>query len=130
MNEKPKIIRKKILVVDDDSQVRESVAKSLRRRGMNYDVATAENGFEAGTLVTQFKPDAIILDIMMPRLDGFNVLKKIKENPALKSIYIIILTGFGSDENVRKAYESGADKVLFKPIENKKLIEEINMLIF
>lgn len=127
--EKMETVRRKILVVDDDEQIREGTAKYLRINSNNYDVVTAEDGFEAGFMITQFMPDIIILDLIMPRMDGFNVCEKIKKNPLTKNIKILVLTGYATDENVKKAYECGADKVLAKPLKREELLNEINFLI-
>ncbi len=127
--EKREIVRKKILVVDDDEQVREGMAKHLRLNGHNFDVTTAEDGFEAGILFTQFVPDLIVLYLMMPHTDGFNVCKKINSNPMIKNTKILVITGYANEKNVKKAYECGADKVLAKPIEKEELLNEINSLI-
>jgi len=123
------IVRKKILIVDDDEQVRESIAKYLRINVRNYDVATSEDGFDTGIMIAQYMPNIIILDLIMPQMDGFNVCEKIKRNPLIKNIKILVLTGYASDKNVKRAYECGADKVLAKPIEKEELIKEINSLI-
>lgn len=127
--EKVDIIRRKILVVDDDTQVREGIANYLRMNGQNYDVATAEDGFEAGIIVNQFSPDLIILDLLMPKMDGFKVCEKIKRNLLTRDIKILVLTGYANKKNMKRAYESGADKVLQKPLDMEKLLEEINLVI-
>jgi len=123
------IIRRKILIVDDDIQVREGIANYLRMNGQNYEVVTAEDGFEAGIIVNQFNPDLIILDLLMPKINGFKVCEKIKKNLLTKDIKILVLTGYANKKNVKKAYESGADKVLPKPLDMEKLLEEINLVI-
>ena len=127
--EKTEIVRKKILVVDDDEQVREGMAKFLRLNSSNFDVYTAEDGFDAGTMIMQSVPDLIILDLMMPRMDGFSVCEKIRSNPLTKSLKLLVLTGYADEKNIKKAYECGADKVLEKPIEKEELLNEINSLI-
>ncbi len=123
--EKEKVIRKRVLIVDDDMLVRETLAKLLRTGTSYLDVATAKDGFDAGIQVSQFDPDILLLDLIMPNIDGFSVCESIKKNPMTQDIKIIVLTGFGSDENVRRAYECGADKVLNKPIKNEKLLKEV-----
>lgn len=122
-------IRKKILIVDDEAPIRDIISQFLRMNGNNFEIATVEDGFEAGVLVSQFLPDLILLDLMMPKMDGFKVCEKIKTNPATKNIKLIVMTGFGTNENIRKAYDCGADKVLEKPFEMKTLLAEITALI-
>ena len=121
--------RKKILIVDDDEEVRDGIAYFRRMSGSIFDVATAEDGYEAGIMVSQFKPDLIILDLVMPNMDGFKVCESIKRNPLTKNIILLVLTGFANRKNVKKAYDIGADKVLSKPVEMDELLDEINSLI-
>ena len=127
--DKNMIPRKRILIVDDEELIREEVANYLQLPGFNYDVATAEDGFKAGIMVSEFDPDIILLDLMMPDIDGFKVCEEIKKNPHKKNVKIFILTGYGSEENVQRAYECGADKVLIKPIGNDELVREIEAII-
>lgn len=122
-------IWKKILIVDDETPIRDTISQFLRMNGNNFELATAEDGFEAGILVNQFMPDLILLDLMMPKMDGFKVCEKIKTNPTTKNIKLIVMTGFGTNENIKKAYDCGADKVLEKPFELQTLLEEINTII-
>jgi len=103
------IVRKKILIVYDE-QVREGMAKYLRVNSRDYDVATAEDGFEAGIMITQFMPDIIILDLIMPRMDGFRVCKKIKSNPLTKNVKILVLTGYANNINIKKVMNAGRIK--------------------
>ncbi|RKY86947.1 histidine kinase [candidate division KSB1 bacterium] len=123
------LLRKRVLIVDDDCLVRESIANFLRSNCFGFEVATAEDGFEAGVLVSQFLPNIIILDLMMPKMDGFKVCRKIKKNPLTKKIKLLVLTGFADEENVNKAYEYGADMVLSKPLEMDELLDAINSII-
>ncbi len=122
------IVRRKILIVDDDEQVRESMARCIRLSGKHFETETANDGFEAGILVTQYKPDLIILDLMMPNMDGFSVCKKLKSNPLTKNVLIMVLTGFGTEENIQRALDCGADVVLAKPTEDEELLKGIETL--
>ncbi len=119
----------KILVVDDDDQVRNSMVKNLSRFHNDFEVRSADTGYEAGIMVSQFSPDVIILDIMMPLLDGFRVCESIKNNPDTQATIIIMITGYGTNENIEKAYKCKADKVLIKPVKSKTLVKEIRFLI-
>ena len=121
-----RIIKKKLMIVDDDRTIRDSLSKFLNLKCNYLEITTAEDGFEAGIKLTQFNPDIIILDLMMPNLNGFSVLEKIKSNPLINNIKIIVLTGFGDEANVQRAYNSGADRVLKKPVHNEVLLNEIN----
>ncbi len=122
-------VKRKVLIVDDDQLVRNSISKKLGKLNSSFDVLTASNGFEAGTIVAQNMPDIIILDLMMPVMDGFSICRGIKESPFTKNIIIIAITGFANQENIQKAYECGADKVLCKPVKNNVLVSTIDSLI-
>ena len=123
------MVRKKILIVEDDSQVRKSMAGYLKLKENNFDVTEAKDGFEAGMLISQVRPDLIILDLMIPHIDGFDVCKTIKSNILTKNILVLVLTGYGSKKNIRRAYNCGADIVLTKPVENEELLKKIEVLV-
>ena len=82
---------KKILIIDDDARVREGIANYLRTNSQNFEIAAAEDGFDAGLILNNFTPDIIILDLMMPKVDGFKICNKIKNNSPIKDVKIIIL---------------------------------------
>ena len=117
--------RYKVLIVDDDPNICDLLAQGLRSSQNNFDVTTAHNGFEAGSLLAQIIPDVVLLDLMMPGIDGFKVCKLIKSNPKTKHCKVVIVTGHGNDDNVEKAMAAGADRVLFKPVNIEKIVEEI-----
>jgi len=123
------VTHKQILIVDDDKHVRDSIAKYLRLNGQNFTVSTSSDGLETASLISRLVPDIIILDLMMPRMDGFLVCKMIKANPLIKDIYIMVLTGFATEENKQKALAAGADDIFEKPIEPEILLKEINKVI-
>ncbi len=115
----------KILIVDDEKGSRDIIAGMLNSHSGDLNVQSADDGFDAGIKIAQFMPDIIILDLMMPKVDGFKVCTRIKSDNHTKHIKVIILTGYGSDDNTRKAIECGADRVLFKPLQFDVLIKEI-----
>jgi DNA-binding response OmpR family regulator len=103
----------KILLVDDDALLVRMYQKKLENDG--YEVATADDGDVALTLVGEFKPDLILLDIMMPKVNGLQVLTKLKENKETSNIPVILLTNVGSsDEDVNRGLELGAVAYLVK----------------
>ena len=103
----------KILLVDDDALLVRMYQKKLENDG--YEVATADDGDVALTKVSEFKPDLILLDIMMPKVNGLQVLTKLKENKETSSIPVILLTNVGgSDEDVNRGLELGAVAYLVK----------------
>ena len=98
-------------------------------RKQNYDVNVAVDGFEAGLAINKIMPDLLILDLMMPNVDGFKVCELIKQDPSYKDIKILILTGYADEKNIKKANECGADKILSKPAEVDEILEAINSLV-
>ena len=115
----------KILIVDDEKESRDLIAEMLQAHTSNLTIQSADDGFDAGIKIAQFMPDVIILDLMMPKVDGFKVCKRIKSDNRTKHIKVIVLTGYGTDENTRKAIEYGADRILFKPLQFDILVKEI-----
>ena len=118
-----------ILIVDDDTEVREHLISFLSDDRYNFDVTIAKNGYEAGIKVMQIKPDVLILDLMMPNVNGFEVCERIKNDPLTQNIKIIVLTAYDDPATVNKAYSKGADKMLFKPVAMEEILKEINLLL-
>lgn len=117
---------KKVLVVDDSRSVRKLVEFTLKDRG--FQVTTAEDGQEALELILKEQFDAVILDINMPRLDGFEYLRRIRANDALASIPVVMLTTEGQEVDKEQATMLGATAYMvkpFKPTSLLKLMEEI-----
>lgn len=103
----------KILLIDDDALLIRMYQKKMKNDG--YDVATAKNGEEGLTKASEFKPDLILLDIMMPKMNGFEVLKKLKADEDTEKIPVVILSNVGgSEEDVDKGLELGAVSYLVK----------------
>jgi two-component system chemotaxis sensor kinase CheA len=101
-----------ILVVDDALTVRELQRSIFENAG--YRVAVATNGEEALTLISEERPDLVLTDVQMPRMDGFQLTEAIRAQPALASVPVIILTSRGSDEDRRRGLECGADGYIVK----------------
>ncbi len=118
---------KKILLVDDDLYIRDLYAEVLKDE--NYDVLIASDGEEALAVATATVPDLILLDIMLPKMDGIQVLTKIRENAALKSVPVVMLTNFGQEDLVKQAVNVGSTEYLLKynitPGEITKKVAEI-----
>lgn len=121
--------RKKILVVDDDLIIVESIVQALEEDDHDYEVISASDGFEAGLQVKHFNPDLLILDIMMPDIKGFEVCKKIKSNEDTKHIKIIVLSAYLDEDKFKQMTESGADICFSKPLPLSKLKEEVAKLL-
>lgn len=112
----------RLLIVDDDAQLVKLVTEMLDDRP-NLTIATAVDGFDAGIKVQQFEPDAMLIDLMMPGLDGFEVCRRLKADPVTRGIRVIAMTGFPSPENTAKALDAGAERCLAKPFDLRALEE-------
>lgn len=118
----------RVLVVDDDETLRDSIAEFLAREA-KLQVQGAGDGFSAARLVLEFDPDAVILDLLMPGLDGHAVCRNIRGSSRTTHIRILVLTGFPTEENIRKAMDAGADACLAKPVELDELQNELLCLL-
>jgi DNA-binding response OmpR family regulator len=116
-----------VLVVDDDKDCVQLVKDFLESRG--FEIVTAVEGETGLAKAKALKPDLIILDVMMPLMDGITVLQKLKENPATQSIPVIMLTAKDRDEDVLKGYKHGAEYYITKPFELNQLILGVNLMI-
>ncbi len=103
---------KKILIIEDESALQKTLGEVLSQQG--YEVLPALNGEVGLKLAQSEKPDLILLDLVLPKIHGFDVLKKIKDNPETKEIPVIILTNLESMEDVKRAMELGATTYLVK----------------
>ena len=117
----------KILVVDDEIYIVHILDFSLGIEG--YEVMTALDGEAALAKVAQDKPDLIVLDIMMPKLDGYETCKALKSNPATKDIPVILLSAKGRNVDQKVGFEVGADDYITKPFSPRKLVERINAIL-
>ena len=117
-------IQKTILVVDDDANIRELLRQSLQNQ--DYAVREAKNGLDAISQIKTEKPDLIILDVMMPQINGFDTAAIIKNDPITMDIPIIMLSIF---EDKERGYRLGIDRYMTKPIESNKLMKEIGLLL-
>ena len=119
MNENDK---KKILIVDDEPNVRRLLRSILSK---DYIVLEAEDGRQAIDIAYTQKPDLILMDILMPRMDGYTSCSVIKNNPATKSIPILMLTAVGFELNIKLSQQMGADGYMTKPFTPQALLEKI-----
>jgi excisionase family DNA binding protein len=121
--------RKKILVVDDDLIIVESIVQALEEDEFDYEVISASDGFEAGLQVKHFNPDLLILDIMMPDIKGYEVCKKIKSGEDTKHTKIIVLSAYLDEEKFKQMKDNGADVCFSKPLPLSKLKDEVAKLL-
>ncbi|MDO9514295.1 MAG: response regulator [Elusimicrobiota bacterium] len=116
----------KILVVDDDKVVLDSIVKILDYT-KKYTIFTAKDGFQAGTSVIEHDPALIIMDIMLPGMDGFEVCKTVRKKN--KCVKIIAVTGYNTEETKDKIIKCGADAFLSKPFGMKELLDKVDGLL-
>ena len=116
-----------VLVVDDEPNIVISLEYVMKNAG--YDVATAYDGEEALKKINELKPDLVILDVMMPKRDGFDVLKTVREDPALNSVRILMLTAKGRDEEREKGLSLGANDYMTKPFSTRDVVARAQELL-
>ena len=117
----------KILIVDDEPSIIVPVQFLMEQNG--YDVMVAFSGEEAMEIIAEKKVDLILLDIMLPVIDGFEVCQRVRENLQWNKIKIILLTALGSDANVEKGLALGADAYITKPFSNVDIVEKVKELL-
>jgi len=117
----------KVLVVDDEVNITQILEFSIGSEG--FEVITAQNGEEAIEKARREQPDLIILDIMMPKIDGYEACRILKANPLTKAIPVVLLTAKGRDIDKRLGLEVGATDYIVKPFSPNKLIERIHQLL-
>ena len=120
--------KSKVLVVDDDPEIVELFVDVLERDG-RFEVKTASTGYDAGMLTTEFMPDLIILDYMLPDINGNIVCKTIRQNPNFEHTKIIIVSGVVNQDEINDLLKSGADEFVKKPFNIEKIIERIGELL-
>lgn len=120
--------RPTVLIVDDNPQNLELL--EVYCEGLEEtEVITATNGIEAMELIARDKPDLILLDIMMPRMSGFEVCKQLKSNPETRDVIVVMVTALNETADVERAAECGADDYLSKPIDRIALLDLVNTLL-
>ena len=117
---------KKILAVDDEKHIVRLVQVNLERAG--YEVVTANDGKEALQKVQDESPDLLVLDVMMPYMDGFEVLQNLRRNPSTRDIPVIMLTAKAQDADVFKGWQSGVDCYLTKPFNPMELLSFVKRI--
>lgn len=117
----------RILVVDDNEDVVHITASFLVAKG--YEVDTAFDGARALEIVAARPPDCVLLDVMMPRMSGIEVLTHLKENAATSAIPVILITAKSRDEDVLSGYKEGADYYITKPFSSQQLIYGVRLVL-
>jgi CheY-like chemotaxis protein len=119
---------KRILVVDDEPEIADFI-KDLLADVVSHQLETASDGFTAGRLIHVFAPDLVVLDLLLPGVDGFQVCKMIREDPESKGTKILAVTGYDSAEIRTKIIDSGADDYLGKPLDYHQTLDKICRLL-
>ncbi len=117
--------KRKILIVDDDEEIVELMVDVLSRDG-RFDIKTASSGYDAGIMTEQFRPDLVILDYMLPDINGNIVCQAIRRNPQLQNIRIIIVSGVVNASEIEDLLGAGAEEFIRKPFDIVELVEKIS----
>jgi two-component system cell cycle response regulator DivK len=120
-------VSKRILVVEDQPDNRQIIRDMLADTG--YEIAEAENGEEALAAITKQRPDLILMDIQLPIMDGYAATRRIKTDPALKSIPVIAVTPYALSGEEKKAREAGCDDYVPKPYSPRQLLAKIRQYL-
>jgi CheY-like chemotaxis protein len=118
----------RVLLAEDDPDIQKVVRMSLKMKGVK-EVVVTDNGEECLARIAEFTPDVILLDVMMPKLDGYATCRKLKENPATRDIPVIFLTAKAQHYEVKQGMESGALGYLIKPFDPMTLHDQIAELL-
>jgi CheY-like chemotaxis protein len=118
----------KVLLAEDDPDIQKVVRMSLKMKGVK-EVVVTDNGEECLAKLSEFAPDVILLDVMMPKLDGYGTCRKLKENPATREIPVIFLTAKAQHYEVKQGLEAGALGYLIKPFDPMTLYDQISELL-
>lgn len=117
----------RILLVDDEPDILEFVGYNLRRE--EFEVQTASNGVEALAVAEQFVPHLVLLDVMMPEMDGMETCRRMRQMPQLKNTMIVFLSARGEDESQLEGFELGADDYITKPVKVKLLVSRLKAIL-
>ena len=117
----------RILLIDDEADILEFVKYNLERDG--YEVSTASNGAEGLEVALKVKPHLILLDMMMPVLDGIETCKAIRQSPVLKNVMVVFLSAVGTEETMVQGYGAGADDYINKPIKMNVLRSRVQAIL-
>ncbi|MDT8302143.1 MAG: response regulator [Sedimentisphaerales bacterium] len=120
--------KRKILIVDDDAEIVELLEDVLERDG-RFDVKTASSGYEAGMTTEKFRPELILLDYMLPDVNGNVVCQTIRRNPEFENIKIIIISGVVKQDEIAQLLKSGAEDFIRKPFNITELTDKISAVL-
>ena len=118
---------KRVLIADDEPNIVASLEFLMEQAG--FEVKVAANGKEALDLVASFRPDLLILDVMMPEMNGYEVCQRLKSDPATRAVRVVMLSAKGRDVEVAKGLELGADAYVTKPFSTRELVAKVREML-
>ena len=116
--------KRKVLLVDDDTELVELMTKVLEEDG-RFEVRVAATGFDAGMMVKEYRPDLIVLDVMLPDINGKEVCQRVRADPTLEDVRILCISGMIEEDKIQELRLSGADDFLHKPFDIEELIDRM-----
>jgi excisionase family DNA binding protein len=116
--------KRKILIVDDDEELVELITDVLERDG-RFEVRSVNNGFDAGMMVKEYRPDLIVLDVMLPDINGKEVCQRVRSDSTMDDVHIICISGMVEEDKVGELKAAGANDFMHKPFEVEKLVERM-----
>jgi len=116
--------KRKVLIVDDDEELVELIADALERDS-RFEVRSVNNGFDAGMMVKEYRPDLIVLDVMLPDINGKEVCQRVRSDKSMNDVRIICISGMVEEDKVSELRAAGADDFMHKPFEVEKLVERM-----
>jgi excisionase family DNA binding protein len=116
--------KSKVLLVDDDTELVELMNKVLEEDG-RFEVRIASNGFDAGMMVKEYRPDIIVLDVMLPDINGKEVCQRVRADPTLEEVRILCISGMVEEDKIQELRLAGADHFLHKPFDIMELIDQM-----
>ena len=114
--------KRKVLIVDDDQELVELLTDVFDRDG-RFDIRTANNGFDAGMLVKEFRPDLVVLDVMLPDINGKEVCQRVRKDESLESVKIICISGMVEQDKIAELKAAGANDFMHKPFNVDRLLD-------
>ncbi len=116
--------KRKVLLVDDDEELVELMSKVLEEDG-RFEVRVAKTGFDAGMMVKEYRPDLIVLDVMLPDINGREVCHRVRDDETLEDVRILCISGMIEEDKIQELKLSGADDFLHKPFDIEELIDRM-----
>ena len=117
----------RVLIAEHEPSI--VISLEFLMRGCGYEVRVARDGEEALRLAQEFRPDLLLLDVMMPRCNGFEVCRRMREDPATRAVRIVMLTAHGREAQIERGLALGADAYITKPFSNQELVARVKGLL-